>query len=123
MNYKRSERVGMLIKQEISNMIITELKDPGLGFVTVTGVKLSDDLRHCKVYYSALGGDHKKQEVKKALDRAGGRIRKEIGHRIKLRVVPEIVFSYDDSAEHANHIEKLLRQIHQDENENPSETC
>ncbi|MDZ7723450.1 MAG: 30S ribosome-binding factor RbfA [candidate division KSB1 bacterium] len=121
MNYKRSDRVSMLIKQEVSNMLITELKDPGLGFVTVTGVKLSDDLKHCKVYYSALGGQEQKQKVQQALTRAKGRIRKEIGRRIKLRLVPEITFSYDESTEHADHIEKLIKKIHKNDKKGPSD--
>ena len=121
MNYKRSERVAMLIKQEVSNMLITELKDPGLGFVTVTGVKLSDDLRHCKVYYSTLGGQEQKHKVQQALTRAKGRIRKEIGRRIKLRMVPEIIFSYDESTEYADHIEALIKKIHKNDKNGPSD--
>lgn len=113
MNYKRSERVGTLIKQEISNMLITELKDPGLGFITVTHVRLSDDLRHCKVYYSTLNDNGDKTEAQNALQRAHGRIKKQIGRRIKLRVMPEFLFIYDDSTQYADHIEELLKQIHE----------
>lgn len=111
MQYKRSERVASLIQEEVSKMLVHELRDPNLAMVTITKVRLTDDLRDAKIYYSVLGDDDRKQEVSEALDRAKGRIRSELGRRIKLRFVPTIRFFYDDTTEYANHIESLLKKI------------
>jgi ribosome-binding factor A len=110
-HYKRADRVAALIKEEVSQIILQELADPHLGFLTITKVKCSDDLRHAKIFFSVLGSAEKQNEARQALDRALGYIRGEIGHRLTLRFVPTIQFYYDDSAEYAEHIETLLKQI------------
>jgi len=114
-HYKRADRVAALIKQEISQIILQELHDTESGFITITKVKLSDDIRHAKIYFSVLGDAEKKDKVKEILDKAKGHIRGEIGHRIKIRFVPTIEFFYDDSAEYAEHIESLLNKIKQED--------
>ncbi len=115
MQYKRAQRVGDLIKEEISRIIQYELKDPGIGFVTVTQVKLSDDLRHAKIFYSVLGGEEAKKESSSALRRACGFIQHEIGRRLRLKYTPEIYFLFDPSVEYGAHIETLIEKIHQSE--------
>ncbi len=111
MSNKRSEKVAALIKQEVSKMLLTELKDPDFGFITITKVNVSKDLQHARIFYSVYGDDAGRKKNRQALDRATGYIRSEIGHRIKLRFVPEIEFTYDDSAEYADRIEHLLYKI------------
>jgi len=110
--YKRAERVGDLIKKEISQIIQYELKDPGIGFVTITAVELSSDLKHAKIFYSVLGDEKAKQESSSALKRACGFIQHEVGRRLRLRYTPEILFLFDSSVEYGAHIETLIQQIH-----------
>jgi ribosome-binding factor A len=111
MYYKRSDRVAAFIREEMSNMLVRELKDPALGFITVTKARVTDDLRHAKIYYSVYGGDQKKNESAQALERAKGHIRTELGRRLKIRFVPSITFVFDESTEYADHIEHLLKKI------------
>jgi ribosome-binding factor A len=113
--YKRAERVGDLIKKEISQIIQYELKDPGIGFVTITAVELSSDLKHAKVFYSVLGDEKNKKESSSALKRACGFIQHEMGRRLRLRYTPEVCFLFDSSVEYGAHIETLIRKIHESE--------
>jgi ribosome-binding factor A len=110
--HKRAERVGDLIKKEISQIIQYELKDPGIGFVTITAVELSGDLKHAKIFYSVLGDENAKKESSSALKRACGFIQHEIGKRLRLRYTPEIYFLFDTSVEYGAHIETLIKKIH-----------
>jgi len=114
MNYKRADRVAALIKQEVSQIVLQEIKDPDIGFLTITKVKLSSDLKHAKIYYSVLGEAKKQEQAKNALDRSLKYIRSQVGHRINLRLVPTLEFFYDDSAAYADHIEQLLQKIKQE---------
>ncbi len=115
MQYKRAQRVGDLIKEEVSRIIQYELKDPGIGFVTVTQVKVSDDLKHAKIFYGVLGDDEAKKESSSALRRACGFVQHEIGRRLRLKYTPEICFLFDSSVEYGAHIELLIDKIHQSE--------
>jgi ribosome-binding factor A len=110
--FKRAERVGDLIKKRISQIVQRELKDPGIGFVTITGVELSDDLRHAKIFYSVLGDEEAKKESSSALKRACGFIQHEIGRTLRLKYTPEIYFHFDPSVEYGAHIEMLIKKIH-----------
>ena len=114
MPYKRSDRVAALIKQEVSNIILYELNDPDLGFITITRVRLSNDLRHAKIFYSVLGDEEKKAKSALALERSCKHIRSEVGHRITTRFVPTIHFFFDDSGEYADRINRLLKQLKQE---------
>jgi len=116
MQYQRKDRVGDLIKREVSQMIQQELKDPGIGFVTVTGVEVSPDLKRAKIFYSVLGEEDSKRESASALKRACGFIQHEIGKRLRLKHIPEISFQFDSSVEYGAHIEELIQKIHQKEN-------
>jgi ribosome-binding factor A len=111
MSKHRPNRLSETLKEEISQLILVELKDPRIGFVTVTSVEVANDLAHAKVYISVLGTE---DEVKASLDtlnHAAGFLRTEIGKRIRLRHVPTIVFVYDPSIQHGAHIAKLLRDV------------
>ncbi len=107
--YKRSVRVGDQMKQEIADILMRKIKDPRIGFVTVTDVELSDDLRNAKVFVSVYGGD--KEETFKGLKSAAPFIRSELGRRMTMRCVPEILFRFDSTVEQGAHIMELLHEI------------
>lgn len=111
----RVGRVGEQLKKELSQIIQTELKDPGIGFVTVTGVDVSNDLSQAKVYISVLGTDEQKESTLKALSRGKGFLRSEIGKRVRLRHVPDLLFHFDSSIEYGSRIEQLLESINQED--------
>lgn len=107
----RVSRVGEQIKKELSQIIQQEIKDPRIGFVTVTAVEMSGDLQQAKVYVSILGSQTDKDESIAALDKAKGFIRSEVGRRVQLRHVPEIHFSVDQSLDHSEQITRLLHDV------------
>ncbi len=112
--FSRKERVQEEIKREIANILRRDVKDPRIGFISITDVDISDDLSFVKVYYSTLS-DNKLEEVKSGLDKATGYIRSEIGKRIRLRVTPEISFRYDDSLKRGARIMELLSEVEKNE--------
>ena len=95
--------------------ILQEMKDPGLGFVTVTEVKLSMDLKTAKVYYSVIGEEEQRRHTSEALTRARAYIRHEIATRMSLKRVPQIEFEYDETPRRAARISELLRIISEEE--------
>jgi len=113
----RVERVNQMLKEGIGNIIHNDLKDPRLGFVTVTQVELTKDLRYAKVYYSILGSDIEQKNTKEALDSSLGFIRRLIAERMILRFVPEIIFKQDKSAEYSIEIQEALNKIKELDNE------
>jgi ribosome-binding factor A len=115
MDYRRSDKVGVVIKEEISRMLIREIKDPRIGFVTITRVKVSKDLRFVKVYFSVLGDQSAREDSVRGLNSAVGFMRRELGRRLRLRYVPDIVFSFDPSLEHMSRLAELIQEIHEDE--------
>lgn len=114
MSNVRANRVGEQIKKEISDIIMRELKDPRISFVTVTGVDVTGDLQQAKIYISVLGSDEEKEATLQGLSKASGFIRSEIGKRIRLRKTPEISFHFDESIEYGNRIEQLLSEVNKD---------
>ena len=110
MQYKRSDKIAAFIHEEVGKMLLTELKDPEIGFITITKVRVTDDNRHAKIYYSVFGDDKKDQSAE-ALKRATGHIRTELGRRLTIHFVPAIMFIYDNTTEYADHIEHLLKKI------------
>ena len=114
MHYKRSDRIAALIKEEVGQMLLVNMKDPDVGNITVTNVEMTDDLRYAKIYYSVLGDEEKVELAKKALVRSRGFVRSEIGKRIKIRFTPEISLVHDTTAAYADHIEQLLRKIREE---------
>lgn len=111
----RANRVAEQMKKELSDIISRRLKDPRVGFVTVTDVQVTGDLQQAKVYITVLGDEDTKQETLTALEKAKGFIRSEIGSRIRLRKTPEIFFEFDESIEYGNRIEKLISELKKDE--------
>ncbi|HZG61048.1 MAG TPA: 30S ribosome-binding factor RbfA [Anoxybacillus sp.] len=111
----RAARVGEQMKKELSDIINRKLKDPRIGFVTVTDVRVTGDLQQAKVYISVLGDEEQRQNTLKGLAKAKGFIRSEIGQRIRLRKTPEIYFEIDESIDYGNRIESLIKQISEEE--------
>ncbi|MFN0150185.1 MAG: 30S ribosome-binding factor RbfA [bacterium] len=112
MQFKRAERVAVLIREEVSKIIQFEISDPRIGFVTVTAVDLSDDLLNAKIYCGILGDTAAVRASLAALIESAWFIRKELAGRIKMRRAPEISFHLDERAEKAARIDTLLRKIH-----------
>ncbi|GAB6098849.1 30S ribosome-binding factor RbfA [Halanaerocella petrolearia] len=115
MGHHRQQRVASLIKEEVSELLQREIKDPRIGFVSVTDVEVSGDLRHAKIFVSILDGD--KEETMEALESATGFVRTEIGKRIRLRHTPEVIFRYDNSIERGTRVFELLEDIKQEESD------
>jgi len=113
MEGKRSEKVADLIQKEISQMLVKSVKDPRIGFVTITRVTVSEDCRSAGAYYSVAGTEAERESSMKGLESAKGYVRKELGRRIRLRYTPDITFQFDPSIEYAIHMEELIQNLHQ----------
>ena len=108
----RPEKVGEQIRIELTQLIAREVHDPGIGFVTLTRVRVSPDLQLARIYYTALGDEAARKKTARALDRAVPFLRRQIGSRLRLKRVPELVFHYDESIAGQDRIEQLLNDIH-----------
>ena len=113
--FKRCEKVAEAIHEEISKLLIKGVKDPRVGFVTVTGVKVTDDLHLATVYFSIIGGEAERKGAEAGLNSARGFLRREIGKVLRMRYVPDLMFRFDESVEYGSRIESLLKQIHETE--------
>ena len=108
--YKRSQRVGDLLREEISDIVLHRLKDPRIGFVTITGVDVTDDLKIAKIYVSIFKDEDKKTTLE-ILNSAKSFIRSELSKRLRMKSIPSIEFRLDASIEYGNKIDKLLKMI------------
>ena len=108
---RRNRKVADQIKNEMSWILQQKFTDPKQGMITVTKVKISRDLKHATVYFSVLGQNIDVKVSEKALKNAVPFLRRELGHRVKMKFVPELRFFYDDSIEYAEHIAKLFNKI------------
>ena len=111
MEYQRSDRVGDLILEVIAELLRKDIRDPRVQTVTLTGVKVSKDLRNARVYFNILGGQDSRINAAAGLKSASGFIRSRVGKQLNLRFVPAIEFTYDDSADEAQRIDELLKQV------------
>ena len=112
----RPDRVGEQIRDELSALLARGVvHDPGIGFITLTRVKVSPDLQVARVFYTSLGDDKARKETAKALTRATPFLRRQIGSVLGLRRVPELEFRFDESIEHQDRIEQILRDLHAEE--------
>ncbi len=108
----RIERVNSMIRQEISELLQRQVKDPRLGgFVTVTSVTATPDLKHAKVFVSCLGDKEEKEKILNVLTAASGFFRNELAKRIKLRSIPDLSFRWDDSIERGAYLLELIDKI------------
>jgi len=106
--YSRMDRVGELISRQLAKLIQTELRDPRVGMVTISGVNISKDLRHAKIFITMIGDELTIKTTIAALTSARHFLRKELAKHITLRVTPELTFAYDDTAEKGYHLSKLI---------------
>lgn len=112
MSASRSERLGEQIKVEASQILAREVHDPGVGFVTLTRVRVSPDLQVAHIYYTGLGDATVQRATEKALARVTPFVRRQLAQRLRLRRVPEIAFVFDKSIAHQARVEELLQEIH-----------
>ncbi len=118
----RIDRISEEVRREMSDIIQNEIKDPRLpDIVSVTSVRVTKDLKRAKVFISVLGTVEEKQEAIKALQHAAGFIRREIGHRVRIRTTPELHFELDDSIEQGIHISRLIQDVMSKQTQSPEQ--
>lgn len=111
MSYSRADRVGGLIQQTLSDILLKEVKDPRLELTTITDVKMTRDLRIARIYFSTPGGAEKIEAVQQGFESALGFVKFTLARRLGLRYMPDLEFYHDNSFDHGAHIEKLLRSL------------
>jgi len=112
----RPDRVGDQIRETLSEMLTRgTVHDPGIGFITITRVKVSADLQVARVFYTTLGDEKARRETARALERATPFFRRQVGSQLRLRRVPEVEFRFDESIAHQDRIEQILRDLHDEE--------
>jgi ribosome-binding factor A len=109
----RPDRVADQIRSELADLLAREVHDPGIGFVTLTRVHVSPDIQLARVYYTVLGDEQARRSSARALGRAAPFLRRQIGHRLRLKRVPELTFQYDEAIAGADRIEQILSEIHE----------
>lgn len=112
----RLEKISAQIKNEISEIILYKLQDPAFGFLTITTVKVTPDLKLAKIYVSVLEKEKRKMVLER-IDRAKGIIRSALASRVRMKYIPELQFYIDDTADYVEKIEGLIKKIHEDDNE------
>ncbi len=115
---RRPQRLALQIQHEVSLLLSRDMKDRRVGFVTVTGVRLSPDLRHARIYISEMGGSAAgRRDTLEILNRAAGWFRRELGQRIRVKFMPELVFHEDLSQDYGEKIDRLIDGIHAQEDQ------
>lgn len=114
-NPHRQEKLGELIAAELSDLLRTRVKDPRVGFASITRVEVSNDLRHAKVHVSVMGSEEERTDTMRGLRNATGFLRHELASRLTLRYMPELVFKLDTSIEEGARILALINQVEQEE--------
>ena len=110
-DYKRADRVGELVKKEISDILRKEAKDPGIGEITITKVNVSDDLRSATVYFGVLDRTAEVDRVEEGLRRASGYIHRLLGKRLRLKHIPRPTFVFDRNLDYSLRISEILKEI------------
>lgn len=116
----RPARVGDQIRSEIAQLLAREVRDPGIGFVTVTHVKITPDLQQARVYYTTMGDEKARRDSQRALERATPMLRRRLGRSLRLKRVPELQFFFDDSIERHDRIERILQELDAERKAHPS---
>jgi len=119
---KRSQRVGQLLQQELANMLVNEVRDPRIGFATITEVRVTPDLRSARVFVSIYGSEQERQQSLDGIAAASGFLQREVGRRLRLKYTPELSFSHDDSLDRADRLEQLIGAIADGKIETPGES-
>lgn len=107
---RRTDRVADAIQEEVAQLLLREIKDPRIGMITLTGVRVSPDLRHARVLFSVLAGEERREEALGGLRSASGFIRAQLARRLSLRIAPQLVFETDTSLEEAERVSRLLKE-------------
>jgi ribosome-binding factor A len=107
-DYPRSRRIGDQIQRELSDIIRVELKDPRVGMITITDVEVTQDQSHARIFFTVLGGQDRVEDTAHGLQHAAGFLRSQLAHRMKLRIVPQLQFKYDQSVERGMHLSQLI---------------
>ena len=115
----RPDRVGDQLRQEREELIAREVHDQGIGFLTMTRVKVTPDLQQARVFYTTIGDEKQRKETARALERATPFLRRQLGRRLRLKHVPELDFFYDDSIERQDRIERIMLDIQAERAEHP----
>ena len=113
--HKRPERVAQMVQQLLGEIFARGMRDPRIGLVTITGVKMSPDLREARVYWTVHGDSDVREHTARGLENARGYLRHEIGFDLKLRVTPDLHFTYDEAIDRGERIEQLIRQVHDED--------
>src|SRR6185295_11836683 len=108
----RPDRVADQLRTELAQLLAREVHDPGIGFVTLTRVQMTNDIQQARVFYTTLGDEKARRSTARALDRAAAFLRRQIGARLRLKRVPQLEFIYDESIAGQDRIEQLLKDIH-----------
>lgn len=116
MNQIKLKRIGSQIVKEVSNILNNEARDRLMHTITITGCDVSNDLSYAKIYFTSMM-DINKVEIEKEMEEASSYIRHELADRIDVRIIPKLIFKYDESVMYGNHIDQLLNKIHGEENE------
>jgi ribosome-binding factor A len=111
MSGRRREKVADLLRDEVSEIIQREMSDPRLGFVSITRVELSPDLKYARMFISVMGTEEERADSLVALNNASGFIRRQLAPRLRMRVIPEVSFRLDRSMEHAENVARILRDL------------
>ncbi len=111
--YKRADRVAHNLQKEISDIVMNRVKDPRLGFLTITGVEVARDLKHARILVSVLK-DEEREDTMTALQRAAPFVRRELFSRLSMKVIPQLTFVYDTSPEYADKIGRLLKKVEEE---------
>jgi ribosome-binding factor A len=107
----RASRVGDQIRAELAELLAREVHDPGIGFLTITHVKVSADLQQARVFYTTIGDEKGRRDSAKALQRATPFLKRHVGRRLQLKRVPELTWMFDDSIEKNDRIERILQEL------------
>ncbi len=108
----RPDRLGDQMRAELSDVLVREVHDPGIGFITLTRVHVTPDLLLARVYYTTMGDAAARKQTERALGRALPFLRRQIAGRLRLRRVPELEFRFDESIGHQDRVEKIIQEIH-----------
>ena len=119
MNQRRIARIEQQIKERVATLLIHDIADPRLGFVTVSRVQVDKELHSCKVFWSSLGGDKDRRLTQAALDHARGFVRREVAAILHTRTVPRIEFRFDESVEGAQKMQRLLDDLREERGDAP----
>lgn len=117
MEYKRSDRVADQLQREIADLLFRRVKDPRVAGITITGVEVTADLRYAKVFYCIMGSNSEEDKLNasEGLSKARGFIRQQLGKRLRMRYLPELEFQYDASFDYGDKMDRLLKELHEDE--------